>query len=126
LITNHPVITPSHKLRLFERAQDRATRERFLQTFTQGAGSSRGLSMCSSRPLMHDLLARLTVTLRRIEFQKFRAILNINTSGNANDTLFAISRREEGEVLGWRRLTNLAPSTNCHLHGCASSLKFRR
>jgi len=37
LITNRPVITLSHKHRLFERAQDRATRERFLQAFKQGA-----------------------------------------------------------------------------------------
>jgi hypothetical protein len=37
LITNRPVITLWHKHRLFERAQDRATPERFLQTFKQGA-----------------------------------------------------------------------------------------
>jgi hypothetical protein len=39
---------------------------------------------------MHALLAPLTVTLRRIEFQKLRAILNVTTSGNANYPLFAI------------------------------------
>jgi hypothetical protein len=47
---------------------------------------------------MHALLARLTVMLRRIEFQTFRAILNVNTSDNANHPLFAISRREQGEA----------------------------
>ena len=56
---------------------------------------------------MRVLLARLTVMLRRIEFQTFRAVLNVNTSGNANP-LFAIpggNRR-----LGGDGLTNLAPS----------------
>jgi len=39
---------------------------------------------------MHALLARLIVTLRRMEFQKIRAILNVSTSDNANWPLFTI------------------------------------
>jgi len=44
----------------------------------------RRLSICSLGPLMHGLIARLTVALCRIESQKFRAILNVSTSHNAN------------------------------------------
>ena len=39
---------------------------------------------------MHALRGRLIVTLLRIEFQNFRAILTVSTSHNANTPLFTI------------------------------------
>jgi succinyl-CoA synthetase beta subunit len=57
---------------------------------------------------MHAFVARLNGKLRRIQSRKFCAILNVNTSHNANTPVIRDSRREEGQVLAGRRLANLA------------------
>jgi hypothetical protein len=75
--------------------------------------------MGSSRPLVQ------TATLRRIKSQKFRAILNVSTSNNANHPLFAIP--------GGKRVRCLAKAPNklgavcnvtCHLLSVKSYLDF--